>query len=130
MRFVAPIAADIHAPNDHWVTGGRYVWETRKGWDTHCSAHACDRRIVHDLGAESSMAGLAVSGHTIYTGYCGGDCDPAGDFYAGLDTNYGHWLRYGHGLPNAVPVDLTTTPDGTEIVVSTHGRGMWQISAP
>lgn len=25
MRFTAPIAADVHAPNDHWVTGGRYV---------------------------------------------------------------------------------------------------------
>jgi hypothetical protein len=234
MRFVAPLASDVHAPNDRWVTGGRYVWETTKGYDTHCSADACDWKIVRDLGAESSMAGVAVSGHTIYAGFCGGDCNPAEDFYAGIDTNYGgvwhrvagphlhnggdqlphrvpanlvvdpgdaahvyaiytgydaewipsagvghvfetwdggatwtdisgnlpdapaedlvptngklvlatdvgmfitsaaapgHWLRFGHGLPNAVALDLTTTPDGA-IVAATHGRGLWEIPAP
>ena len=235
MRFTAPIAADVHAPNDHWVTGGRYVWETKKGYDTQCSADACDWKIVHDLGADSSMAGLTVSGNTIYAGFCTGGCDPADNFSSGIDTNYGgtwhrvagphlhnggdqlpqrvvanlvvdpkdaghvyavymgydsewipsagvghvfeswdgganwtdisgnlpdapaedlvsshgklvvatdvgmfitsasspgHWMRFGRGLPNAVAVDITTTPDGSKIVVSTHGRGQWQIAAP
>jgi hypothetical protein len=226
MRFVAPITADVHAPNDHWVTGGRYVWETTKGYDTTCSADACDWKIVRDLGEDGSTAGLAVSGHTIYAGFCGGDCNPAEDFTAGIDrvagpnmhnggdqlpqrvianlvvdpqdaahvyaiytgydsewipsagvghvfetfdggahwtdisgnlpdapaedlvptngtlvlatdvgmfvtgaSNPGDWRRFGHGMPNAVPVDLTTTPGGV-IVVATHGRGLWQIPAP
>ncbi|HZP90593.1 MAG TPA: glycosyl hydrolase, partial [Actinomycetota bacterium] len=27
-RFIAPFVADPQAPNDHWVAGGQYVWET------------------------------------------------------------------------------------------------------
>jgi len=41
----------------------------------------------------------------------------------------GTWQRYGSGLPNAIPNDLTTTPGGA-IVAVTHGRGMFKIAAP
>jgi hypothetical protein len=119
MRFVAPIAADLHATNDHWVTGGRYIWQTTKGYDTTCSADACDWKIVHDLGPDSSTAGLAVSGRTIYAGFCGGDCNPAEDFAAGIDTNYGgawhrvagpHMHNGGDQLPQRVIANLVVDP--------------------
>ena len=234
-RFIAPFDADVNNPNSHWVAGGRYVWETRNGWNTHCSASACDWKIVHDTGEASATTALAANGDTIYAGYCGFGCNPADVFYSGIDTNYGgswhtvdgpgvtnggdllpqrviaslvvdpsdaghvfaiysgysrHWIpnagvghvfeswdggatwadisgnlpdapgddlvishghlvlatdvgvfitsaaspgtwsRYGTGLPDAIPADLTTTPGGDVIVAATHGRGMWQIPAP
>jgi hypothetical protein len=234
-RFIAPYRADPQAPNSHWVSGGEFVWETHKGWNTHCSATACDWKAVHDTGAASQITALAVDGDAIYAGYCGYGCNPADTFYAGIDTNYGGtwhtvagpgmknggdqlpqrvlanlvadptdaghvfaiysgysrrwipgggvghvfeswnggaswkdisgnlpdapgddlvlsnhrlvlatdvgmfvtpaaspgtWKRFGHGLPNAVVNDLTTTPNGAMIVAVTHGRGMWRIAAP
>ncbi len=88
-RFIAPFRADIHAQNSRWVSGGRYVWLTTKGWNTHCSATACDWKIVHDTGEASQITALADSGGTIYAGYCGYGCNPSDVFYAGIDTNYG-----------------------------------------
>ena len=234
-RFIAPFEADPKAPNKHWVSGGRYVWETTDGWRTHCSDTACDWKITHDTGEASQITGIGVNGDTVYVGYCGNGCNPDGDlFYAGIDTNYGGtwhtvagpdvvnggdplpqryvfnmvvdpaddghvyaiysgysrrwipgagvghvfestdgganwndisgnlpdapaddlvmsgsklvlatdvgvfvtsagapgtWMRYGSGLPNAIPNDLTTTPGGA-IVAVTHGRGMFKIAAP
>ncbi len=75
--------------NGHWVAGGRYVWDSTKGWGTHCSASACDWKIVHDTGEASSITALAVNGSTTYAGYCGNGCNPSDVFYAGIDTNYG-----------------------------------------
>jgi hypothetical protein len=234
-RFIAPFEADTSAVNQHWVAGGRYVWETHKGWNTHCSATNCDWKQGHDTGVASQITALAVNGDTIYAGYCGNGCNPSVAFYAGIDTNYGgtwhtvagpgvtnggdqlpqrvvynlvadpaddghvyavysgysrhwipgggvghvfestdggahwtdisgnlpdapgddlvmaghklvvamdvgvfitsagnpgHWKRFGTGLPNAVTNDLTTTPNGGQIIAVTHGRGMWQIGAP
>ena len=234
-RFIAPFTADPSAPNKHWVSGGRYVWETHEGWKTHCGNHSCDWTISHDTGAASQITALGVNGDTIYAGYCGNGCNPPEDvFYAGIDTNYGgtwhtvagpdvanggdplpqryvfnlvvdpsddghvfaiysgysrrwipgggvghvfestdggaHWTdisgnlpdapaddlvmtgshlvlatdvgvfitsasspgtwrRFGSGLPNAIPNDLTVTPGGA-IVAVTHGRGMYRIAAP
>jgi hypothetical protein len=42
----------------------------------------------------------------------------------------GKWSVLGRGLPHVVAADLTITPDGRQIVVATHGRGLWRISAP
>ena len=88
-RFIAPFTADVKDVNGHWVAGGRYVWDSTKGWGTHCSASACDWKIVHDTGEASSITALAVNGSTTYAGYCGNGCNPADVFYAGIDTNYG-----------------------------------------
>lgn len=233
-RFIAPFRADVNDVNRHWVAGGRYVWESKKGWGTACSDTACDWKQVHDTGEASQITALADNGVTMYAGYCGNGCNPLDVFYAGIDTNYGGtwhtvagpgmtnggdqlpqrvvsnlvvdptdaghilalysgysrrwipgggvghvfeswnggttwkdisgnlpdapaddiamtggklvlatdvgvfvsdasspsaWMRYGTGLPNAIPNDLTMTPSG-DIVAATHGRGMWQIVAP
>ncbi|MGF1425715.1 glycosyl hydrolase [Kitasatospora sp. LaBMicrA B282] len=37
------------------------------------------------------------------------------------------WSRLGRGLPSSVATDLTVTPDGSSVVVATHGRGLWQL---
>jgi hypothetical protein len=92
-RFIAPFRADPEAPTTHWVAGGEFVWETTKGFDTTCSATACDWKILHDTGAGRSTTGLAVVGDTVYAGWCG-PCNPptsatGAPFAAGIDTNYG-----------------------------------------
>jgi photosystem II stability/assembly factor-like uncharacterized protein len=42
------------------------------------------------------------------------------------------WSRLGTGtlLPNASTNDLSFSSDGTKINAATHGRGIWQITAP
>ena len=118
-RFIAPYRADPQAPNSHWVSGGEFVWETHKGWNTHCSASACDWKIVHDTGAASQITALAVDGNAIYAGYCGNGCNPADTFYAGIDTNYGGaWHTVagpgmkngGDQLPQRVLANLVVDP--------------------
>ncbi|MDQ1696509.1 MAG: hypothetical protein QOJ03_1862 [Frankiaceae bacterium] len=36
-----------------------------------------------------------------------------------------HWTRVGKGLPNASVLDLRLNPQGSHLVVATHGRGVW-----
>jgi hypothetical protein len=95
------------------------VWKTTKGWNTHCSATACDWKLVHDTGEASSITAIADSGGTIYAGYCGFGCNPSDDFYAGIDTNYGgHWhtvagpnmTNGGDQLPQRVVYSLVIDP--------------------
>ncbi len=94
-RFIAPFEADPKAPDDHWVTGGQYVWEDTQGWDTTCDASACDWQIVHDTGDGNTVTALAISGDTIYAGWCGVGCNPSPDFATGIDTNVGGHLAQG-----------------------------------
>ena len=35
-RFIAPITMDIHNVR-HWVSGGQYVWDDHKAWNTVCA---------------------------------------------------------------------------------------------
>jgi hypothetical protein len=110
-RFIAPFEADP-ANGNHWVTGGAYVWDNGgKGWDTSCSASACDWKIVDDLGGSGgSTTALAVDGDVIYAGWCGPQnaCNPStlsttGEgFTSGIRTNIGGtWHSVSEaGLPN------------------------------
>ncbi|HSD77186.1 MAG TPA: hypothetical protein VLA98_07260, partial [Solirubrobacteraceae bacterium] len=109
-RFIAPFRADPENL-DHWVAGGRYVWDNGgKGWDTSCSASACDWKIVHDTGPGRSITAIAVSGDTTYVGWCG-PCN-APTFQAGIDTNAGgtwHAIT-APNLPNRFVNALTVDP--------------------
>jgi hypothetical protein len=49
----------------------------------------------------------------------------------------GHWRRLGltdptatGNLPTAAAVDLAPSPDGTQLYVATHGRGIWKTAMP
>jgi hypothetical protein len=229
--FIAPLGQDVNDP-EHWVAGGQYVWEDRKGWDTTCTAASCDWKNVHDLGSSAlgvphSATAVAMNGSTIYAAWCGG-CNLSTAFESGIDTNYGgtwhrvtaplpprfitgvsvdptdpahvlaafggyytnwipsagvghlfesydggttwtditgnlpdipaggvvftpqgqivlatdlgvyvtdqpakgaagRWARFGSRLPNAPVVDIRVTPFGTNLLVATHGRGLWQL---
>jgi hypothetical protein len=73
-RFIAPIEQDVTNP-DHWVAGGRYVWDDTKAWDTVCDSAACDWKQVYDTGAGHSITGMANNGAVTYAGWCG-PCNP------------------------------------------------------
>ncbi|MFG2666533.1 WD40/YVTN/BNR-like repeat-containing protein [Streptomyces sp. NPDC048387] len=42
----------------------------------------------------------------------------------------GHWARLGTGLPTSPAVYLSPSPDGSQVYVATHGRGIWRTPAP
>jgi hypothetical protein len=42
----------------------------------------------------------------------------------------GHWQRLGTGLPTAPAVYLSPSPDGRQMYVATHGRGIWKTPTP
>jgi hypothetical protein len=109
-RFIAPFASDVSNLN-HWVAGGEFVWDNGgKGWDTTCSATACDWHIVYDTGAGRSITAVAVKGDTTYVAWCG-PCN-APTFASGIATNAGGtWHAVGAGaLPNRYINALTVDP--------------------
>jgi photosystem II stability/assembly factor-like uncharacterized protein len=132
-RFIAPIVGDPANINTHWVAGGAYVWETHNGWNTTCSADACDWTISHDLGLDAydiprTTTALAVSGGTIYAGWCGGGCNP-GPFTSGIDANAsGSWTRVadesgngGDPLPQRYVSGLAVDPADAQHVFAVFG---------
>jgi hypothetical protein len=111
-RFIAPITMDLHNPR-HWVSGGQFVWEDHKGWNTVCEGETCDWKPVYDTGDGHQTTALADNGRTIYAAWCG-PCNPAtGEPFArGLATNFGgawHELSL-KGVPNRYITSIAADP--------------------
>jgi hypothetical protein len=113
-RFIAPFERDT-ANLGHWITGGRYVWETTKGFDTVCDGSSCDWKPVFDAGDGSSVTAVETNHGVSYAAWCG-PCNPLdGDgagFVRGLATNYGgtwHTIN-APNLPNRYVAALTSDP--------------------
>ncbi|MCO5993313.1 beta propeller repeat protein [Actinoallomurus rhizosphaericola] len=113
-RFIAPFEHDA-ADVNHWITGGRYVWESTKGFDTTCSGATCDWKPVFDAGDGSSVTAVETNHGVSYAGWCG-PCNPLDDegtgFVRGLATNYGgtwHTIN-APNLPNRYVAAITTDP--------------------
>jgi hypothetical protein len=113
-RFIAPFEPDVKDGN-RWVTGGRYVWESTKGFDTVCEGNTCDWHQLTDLGADASLTAVAANGGTVYAGSCG-PCNPldeeGGGFASSIHTNYGGtWHKVtAPNLPNRFVNALTVDP--------------------
>ena len=41
--------------------------------------------------------------------------------------NGGSWSLYGTGLPNVSVLDLALQPEGSKLMATTHGRGVWLL---
>ena len=124
-RFIAPFSADLTNIN-HWVAGGEFVWDNQgKGWNTRCSATACDWIPVHDTGTGNQINAIADVGPVTYAGWCGNGCNPGGasPFTSGIDTNYGGtWHTVSSSvLPNRIPTSFTLDPGDAANVVATFG---------
>ena len=125
-RFIAPFRADAANP-DHWVAGGRYVWDNLgKGWSTT----AQDWSRVADMGAGHSITAISVVGSTIYVAWCG-PCNKSG-FTRGVATNAGGgWHPVTVTPPNRFIQGLTAdNADPTHVyaVISGYSR-RWVPSA-
>jgi hypothetical protein len=113
-RFITPFEHDV-AGLGHWITGGRYVWESAKGFDTVCSGASCDWKPVYDAGDGSSVTAVETNHGVSYAGWCG-PCNPLDDqstgFVRGLATDYGGtWHSISApNLPNRYVAALTTDP--------------------
>ena len=132
-RFIAPYRADIQNVN-HWVAGGEFVWDNQgKGWDTSCSATACDWKPVFDSGAGHTVTALNASGQTIYAAWCGGACNPrelaatgsSAGFIRGMATNAGgtwHVIDLDSaGLPNRYVNNVIIDPTNASHVYLVFG---------
>jgi hypothetical protein len=113
-RFIAPFRHDT-ADVSHWITGGRYVWESAKGFDTLCSGATCDWKAVYDTGEGSSITAVETNHGVSYAGWCG-PCNPLDDestgFVRGLATDYGgtwHSIT-APNLPNRYVAALASDP--------------------
>jgi len=95
-RFIAPIAVDSK-DSSGFITGGRYVYTSTKGWGMRSAA---DWTKAFDLGAGHSATAVAMHGGVGYVTWCG-PCNNAG-FTRGVATNAGGtW--HAVTLPDAVP---------------------------
>jgi hypothetical protein len=48
--------------------------------------------------------------------------------FATSATGPGAWHRLGHGQPGSPSVDLALSPDGSYLLVATHGQGLWKLT--
>ncbi|TMC02957.1 MAG: exo-alpha-sialidase [Chloroflexi bacterium] len=129
-RFIAPFRADVKSL-DHWVSGGQYVWDNQgKGWDTRCSASACDWKIAYNTGSGDSTTAIAVNGSVVYAGWCGPTgCNPltssttGGGFRRGIATNIsGTWTELSmSSLPLRYVNALTVDPNNAAHVYAVFG---------
>ena len=109
-RFQAPLAADTTSPT-HWVSAGRYVWDTTQGYDTRCDLTVCDWKPVFDLGAgHGSTAAASANGVTYAAWVTGGNPGPS--FTRGIATNAGgSWHQVNVStLPNRYIAGVTVDP--------------------
>ncbi len=113
IRFVTPMTQDQQNAND-WLVGGQYVWVSKAGWNTSCTATACSWQNVFDTGAGHAVTTLssAQGAQTIYAAWVGGGGNPGPRFSRGIATNYGgswHQLSM-NGLPNRYIAGVTVDP--------------------
>ncbi|MGW1803031.1 glycosyl hydrolase [Streptomyces sp. NPDC001984] len=108
----------------HWNEGPGagygHVWKTTDGgvtW-TDVSGDASASDSFPD--APSSALLIAKDGTLVV----------ATDLGVFTSTSAGHWARLGTNLPASPAVYLSPSPDGSQMYVATHGRGIWKTAMP
>ncbi len=124
-RFVAPLAQDATAP-EHLVAGGRYVWESTRGFDTKCDSGGCDWKATRDLGAGRSATAVAASGKAVWAAWCG-PCNPnmavgsGAPFQSGMATSYGgSWHAITPPLSTRFPTAIAVDPANAAHAYATY----------
>jgi hypothetical protein len=114
-RFVTPMIQDPQVATT-WLMGGEFVWVSKAGWGTSCTATACDWTPVFDTGPGTDHAVTALASannaSVIYAAWTGGGGNPGPAFSRGIATNFGgtwHQLDMS-SLPNRFVSGLTVDP--------------------
>jgi hypothetical protein len=112
----AHVYALYSAYSRRWIPGGGlgHVFESKdagKTWND----------ISGNLPDAPADDVVIVNGHLVLSTDVG--------IFSTSESTPGTWTRYGSGLPNAIPGDLSVTPSG-DILVATHGRGLWKVAPP
>ncbi|HEX4254684.1 MAG TPA: hypothetical protein VH089_06335 [Streptosporangiaceae bacterium] len=112
-RFVTPLDPDQQNTNV-WLTGGQYVWVSKDGWNTSCTASACSWKNVYDTGTGNAVTALSSigGGKVIYAAWVANGGNPGSSFASGIATNYGgSWHEVNtSGLPNRYIAGVTVDP--------------------
>lgn len=112
-RFVTPLDPDQQNTNV-WLTGGQYVWVSKDGWKTSCTASACSWQNVYDTGTGNAVTALSSTGggKVIYAAWVANGGNPGSSFASGIATNYGgSWHEVNTaGLPDRYIAGVTVDP--------------------
>ncbi|WP_225834165.1 glycosyl hydrolase [Streptomyces sp. NK08204] len=118
------VYAVINGFSRHWAEGPGagygHVWKTTDGGTTW-------NDISGDPSAADSFPDVPANAAMVTKG---GTLMVATDLGVFTSTSAGHWSRLGTDLPASPAVYLSPSPDGSQVYVATHGRGIWKTAQP
>jgi BNR/Asp-box repeat len=118
------VYAVINGFSRHWNEGPGagygHLWRTTDGGATWTDVSGDPAASDSFPDAPANAALITKSGTLVV----------ATDLGVFTSTSTGHWARLGTGLPTSPAVYLAPSPDGGQVYVATHGRGIWKTPAP
>ncbi|HEV2890985.1 MAG TPA: hypothetical protein VGX28_11485 [Frankiaceae bacterium] len=129
-RLIQGIEIDPNDPNTVYVA----VASFSRHW-TFDEASMLSGVVFKSTDAGETFTNISGSGATGLPQTFGSDPLVVGDrlivatdvgVFATPLKSPGAWVPFGVGLPDGVPaIELSTNPQGTKLVLATHGRGVW-----
>ena len=131
----ATVYATLSGFSRHWNEGPGagygHIWKTTDGGSTWSDVSGTPAATDSFPDVPSNRLLIAADGTLVVATDLGVFVD---DVKA---SGLGHWRRLGltdptvdGNLPTAAAVYLTPSPDGTQVYVATHGRGIWATAMP
>ncbi|MEV0976242.1 glycosyl hydrolase [Streptomyces sp. NPDC049915] len=118
------VYAVVNGFSRHWNEGPGagygHVWKTTDGGTTWTDVSG-DPAAADSFPDAPANAALITRDGTLVV---------ATDLGVFTSTSAGHWTRLGTNLPTAPAVYLAPSPDGGQVYVATHGRGIWRTPTP
>ncbi|GHF13911.1 hypothetical protein GCM10014715_81760 [Streptomyces spiralis] len=118
------VYAVVNGFSRHWNEGPGagygHVWKTADGGKTWTDVSG-DPAASDSFPDAPANAALITKAGTLVV---------ATDLGVFTSTSAGHWARLGTDLPTAPAVYLSPSPDGSQVYVATHGRGIWKTRTP
>jgi hypothetical protein len=122
------VYATVSGFSRHWNEGPGagygHIWKTTDGGATWTDVSGADTASDSFPDAPANQLRIAPDGTLVVA-------SDLGVFVDNVEADgLGHWSRLGTGLPVSAAVYLTPSPDGRQLYIATHGRGIWQTAMP